>query len=240
MEEQSGITKLVLNWSSGKDAALAYHLLSKDDQFRVTHLLTTINQEHERIVMHGVREELLDEQARQMGLPLKKVFLPVSPNDDAYRAAMQNALEELKEDGVTKAAFGDIFLEDLKRYREAQLKQVGVEAVFPLWQKDTRALIAQLEDERIEAIIVCVNEKFLGKEFLGRKINRDILNDLPANVDPCGENGEFHTFVYSAPYFKQPLPIVKGEIVYKEYLQAKDDKDKWDSGFYFLDVLLDK
>jgi uncharacterized protein (TIGR00290 family) len=238
MEEN--ITKVVLNWSSGKDAALAYGLLNKNEHYKITHLLTTVSEEHQRIVMHGIREELLDEQAKQMGLPLKKIFLAESPDDDSYKAAMQRALNELKRQGVTTAAFGDIFLEDLKAYREMQLKQVGFEAVFPLWKKDTVELVAQLEQDGIEAMIVCVNEKFLGKEFLGKTINKQFLAELPGNVDPCGENGEFHTFVFNAPYFKRPVPIIKGETVYKEYMAAKDDKDRWNTGFYFLDLYLDK
>jgi uncharacterized protein (TIGR00290 family) len=153
---------------------------------------------------------------------------------------MQQALTELKEEGVSIAAFGDIFLDDLKQYREEQLNTIGFRAVFPLWKLNTRELITTLEEHRIEAMIVCVSEKFLGKEFLGRKIDQSFLNDLPPNVDPCGENGEFHTFVYNTPYFTSPVPIVKGEIVYKNYTPAENDKDQWNTGFYFLDLNLDK
>lgn len=227
----------VLNWSSGKDAALAYKLLCDEGSYKVTCLLTTVNEEHDRVVMHGVGEELLDAQAQRMGLPLIKVKLPATPTDDAYKQAMQNTLIGLKEEGIRTAAFGDIFLEDLKQYREEQLATIGFNAVFPLWKKDTRELVQTVEDRGIEAIIVCVNEKFLGKEFLGRKIDRDFLRDLPANVDPCGENGEFHTFVYNAPYFSSPIAIQQGEIVYKSYTPAANDKDKWNTGFYFLDIV---
>lgn len=226
----------VLNWSSGKDAALAYKLLCDEGRYNVAHLLTTVNEEHDRVVMHGVREELLDAQANRMGLPLIKVKLPATPTDDAYKQAMQNTLTGLKAQGIQTAAFGDIFLDDLKQYREAQLASVGFDAIFPLWKKDTLDLVALVEDSGIEAIVVCVNEKFLGKEFLGRKIGRDLLRDLPANVDPCGENGEFHTFVYDAPYFTSPIDIQRGEIVYKTYTPAANDPDKWNTGFYFLDI----
>jgi uncharacterized protein (TIGR00290 family) len=235
-----GPQKTVLNWSSGKDAALAYHFLQQDEQYDVSCLLTTVNSEHDRIVMHGVREELLDMQAEMMQLPSKKIYLPAAPDDTTYKNAMNAALTELKAEGITTAAFGDIFLEDLKTYREQQLQSVGINAVFPLWKRNTRELVPLLEDTGIEAVIVCLNEKFLPKEFLGRKIDRSFLADLPDGVDPCGENGEYHTFVYNAPYFRKPIPIAHGKIVYKSYMPAKDDKDQWNTGFYFLDLLLDK
>lgn len=227
--------KTVLNWSSGKDAALAYNMLLKQTQYQVTHLLTTISSEQDRIVMHGVRERLLDVQAERMGLPVKKIMLPASPDDAIYKRLMLDSLSTLKDEGVVASAFGDIFLEDLKNYREEQLATIGMQAVFPLWKKDTRSLIATLEDEGIEAMTVCVNENYLGKEFLGRKIDRRFLNDLPDDVDPCGENGEFHTFVYNASYFNAPIPIVQKEGVYKKY-PSPDGDNKWDTGFYFLDI----
>jgi uncharacterized protein (TIGR00290 family) len=226
----------VLNWSSGKDAALVYYLLQQDITYKVAHLLTTINNEYDRVFMHGIREELLDMQAERIGLPLKKIKLPPSPDDSLYKQALQTALEELIAEGISAAAYGDIFLEDLKVYREQQLASIGLQGIFPLWKKDTSDLVMQVEQTGIEALIVCVSEKYLGKEFLGRKINSELLNDLPANVDPCGENGEFHTFVYNAPYFSSPIAIKQGEIVYKNYAPAGDN-DKWDSGFYFLDLV---
>jgi len=228
----------VLNWSSGKDAALAYKLLQEQDTYKVTRLLTTVNDESDRVVMHGVREELLDMQAEMMGLPLIKVKLPAAPTDDIYKQAMQDTLTDLKQDGIHTAAFGDIFLEDLKQYREQQLASTGFDAVFPLWKRDTCELVSLIQHSGIEAMIVCVNEKFLGKEFLGRKIDSAFLADLPANVDPCGENGEFHTFVYNAPYFSSAIEIMKGEVVYKAYTPAANDKDKWGTGFYFIDLLI--
>ncbi len=229
----------VLNWSSGKDAALAYHILQSSD-YEVKTLLTTINDEHDRIVMHGVREELLDAQAAAMNIAHRKIRLPASPSDDTYKRAMEAALTALKAEGIHTAAFGDIFLEDLKAYREQQLATVGVEAVFPLWTLDTRELIQVIEQTGIEAMIVCLNEKFLDKSFLGRKIDKSFLNDLPVGVDPCGENGEFHTYVYNAPYFTAPIAVKKGEAVYKNYTPADNDADKWNTGFWFLDLLPDK
>jgi uncharacterized protein (TIGR00290 family) len=226
----------VMNWSSGKDAALAYHLITQQQQqHKVTHLLTTLSLQHDRVFMHGVREELLDMQAARMGLPLLKVKLPASPDDGIYKQAMLETMNKLKRKGVSVAAYGDIFLEDLKTYREQQLAQAGMTALFPLWKKDTRELVHMVEAEGIEAVIVCVSDKYLGKEFLGRKINADFLNDLPANVDPCGENGEFHSFVCNAPFFSSPIPITLGEVVHKTYTSPSGDS-KWDTGFYFMDV----
>lgn len=227
--------KTVLNWSSGKDAALAYNILSHQQEYQVTHLLTTVSAELDRIVMHGVRERLLDIQAERIGLPVTKIKLPASPDHEVYSQSMLHAMNELRAEGVVASAFGDIFLEDLRRYREEQLQLVDMQAIFPLWKMDTLQLISILEKEGIEAMIVCVNEKYLGKEFLGRKIDSSFLNDLPGNVDPCGENGEFHTFVYNAPYFSAQIPIIKKEVVYRKY-PSHDGNNKWDTGFYFLDI----
>lgn len=228
--------KVVMNWSSGKDAALACHILLSGGNYTISHLLTTLSAEHERVFMHGVREPLLDAQAARMNLPLIKVKLPASPDDSIYRDAMLTVLNGIKNEGVNLAAYGDIFLEDLREYREQQLAQAGFSGLFPLWKKDTRELVQLVEQSGIEAIIVCVSEKHLGKEYLGRKINADFLNGLPANVDPCGENGEFHTFVYNAPFFKSPLHVTTGEIVYREYSPSDNDSASWNTGFYFLDL----
>lgn len=229
------VYKTVMNWSSGKDAALAFYLLQEDGKYDVTHLLTTVNDEQDRVVMHGVREELLDAQAERMSVDMKKVKLPASPKDNVYKKAMERALHELKEAGVNTAAFGDIFLEDLKAYREQQLESVGYNIVFPLWKRNTKELVELLEQSGIEAMIVCVNEQYLGKEFLGRKIDSQLLNDLPKNVDPCGEHGEFHTFVYNAPFFSSAIQVQKGEMVHKTY---NNKAGNWDAGFWFLDLYL--
>jgi uncharacterized protein (TIGR00290 family) len=149
---------------------------------------------------------------------------------------MRTHLAEFATRGIRHAAYGDIFLEDLKAYREAQLARAGFTAVFPLWKQDTAALIEQVESTGIEAIIVCVNAAVLGKEFLGRKIDRSLLQDLPAGVDPCGENGEYHTCVLNAPFFSSPIAYHTGEIVFRSY-GAEGNTGNWDNGFYFLDVI---
>ena len=233
--EGMNTAKVVMNWSSGKDAALAFAILLTQKEYEVTHLLTTLSAEYERVFMHGIKEQLLDMQAERMKLPLLKVKLPASPDDSIYKAAMLQTMSGLKDQGISISAYGDIFLEDLKSYREQQLAQAGMTALFPLWKQDTRRLVADVEQAGIEAIIVCVNEKCLGKEFLGKQINTELLNSLPSNVDPCGENGEFHTFVYNAPFFSSPIPIATGEVVHKTY-KSPDGDSKWDTGFFFLDV----
>lgn len=226
---------IVLNWSSGKDAALALHHLQQDSRYTVTGLLTTLSAPFRRVSMHGVREEILVAQAAAAGLPLQRVYLPEAADMQTYNNLMEQAVSALKRKGVQGMAFGDLFLEDLKKYRQAQLAAAGMEAVFPLWKKDTRELAGELEDVGIKARIVCVNERYLGKEFLGRTVDRELLRQLPSDVDPCGENGEFHTLVVEAPFFTAPLAVQAGEIVYKNY--AGQD-ETWDTGFYFLDMTL--
>jgi uncharacterized protein (TIGR00290 family) len=221
---------VVLNWSSGKDAALAFHLLQQTDQYKVTALLTTINAEVDRVFMHGTREALLDAQASAMGLPLTKVRLPPSPDNTLYEAAMKEALDAFISRDINSAAYGDIFLEDLRSYREAQLASVGFGAIFPLWNIPTTKLIHLLDEAEIRAIRVCVDGSKLGPEWLGKTISPELAASLPEGVDPCGENGEFHTFVYQAPYFKAPISFATGEIVHRTYLPDT-------AGFHFLNII---
>jgi len=224
---------IVLNWSSGKDAALAFHILQQSGSYHIRHLLTTISREHGRIIMHGVREELLDRQAAAIGLPLQKVYLDTAPDNSAYERSMEDALTVVKNEGITKAAFGDIFLEDLREYREVQLSRIGITGIFPLWKKNTRELVGTLEDAGIEAIIVCVNEQLVVRDFLGQRLTRELADRLPAGVDPCGENGEFHTFVTKAPYFRQAVAVKTGEVTRKLYNEGGDNE----AAFLFLDLL---
>lgn len=225
---------VILNWSSGKDAALAFYYLQQSSDYRVKGLLTSISETYGRVSMHGVKEAILELQAQHMGMPLQKIYLPEQADMAAYSQIMSAAVNEVKAGGIDTMAFGDIFLEDLRKYREEQLSSSGMQVVFPLWKKETASLVQEIEDKGIKAMIVCVNEGNLGKEFLGRYVNRELLNDLPPGIDPCGENGEFHTLVIDAPYFSKPLPVDKGEIVHRTY--RLDEKNH--SGFYFLDMLL--
>jgi uncharacterized protein (TIGR00290 family) len=200
-----------------------------------------MNNFHDRVSMHGVRRTLLEVQASSLNIPLITIEVPEEPTMAEYEAAMMDKVKWLKEQGVTHSIFGDIFLEDLKTYREEELATAGIQCEFPIWRRDTKKLVSEFIEEGFKAIVVCVNEKFLDKSFCGRMIDENFLNDLPSTVDACGENGEFHSFVYSGPVFKYPLPFIKGEIVYKEYKAPKNTDvtsvPEKSFGFYFCDLL---
>ncbi len=236
--------KSFFNWSGGKDSSLAlYHLLN-DKKYSVDKLLTNLSGQYRRISMHGVSEELLERQAASIGIPLQKLILSDKPSMEEYESYMMNTMIELKQQNFTHSVFGDIFLEDLKIYRETQLAKIGMVAVFPIWKRDTKELIHEFIDLGFKTIVVCINEKYLDKSFCGRIIDKDFINDLPPNVDACGENGEFHTFVFDGPIFKHPVTFIKGEIIYKKYPAPKQQHDNCfqpkpveDYGFHFCDLL---
>jgi uncharacterized protein (TIGR00290 family) len=236
--------KSFFNWSGGKDSALALYHAQKNNEYSIEKLLTNINGAHRRISMHGVREDLLELQARAISLPLQKIILPEEPSMHEYENKMKETVEELSNQKFTHAFFGDIFLEDLKTYREQQLSMVGIECVFPLWKIKTTTLINEFLELGFKTIVVCVNEEFLDKSFCGRIIDKDFLQELPENVDACGENGEFHTFVFNGPTFQHPVEFTKGEIVYRKYKAPKQQSDNCfqpasenNYGFYFCDLL---
>jgi len=233
-----------LNWSGGKDSALALYHAQKDKHYSIEKLLTNINGKHRRISMHGVREELLELQAEAIGLPLQKVILPEEPSMQEYENKMRETLEKLQREMFTHAFFGDIFLEDLKKYREEQLSKVGISCVFPLWKRETVELMHEFIDLGFKTILVCTKAELLPQEFAGRIIDKDFLKDLPKNVDACGENGEFHTFVFDGPIFRKPVPMKVGEKVFRGYKAPKDEKDNCfikkptsSMGFWFCDLL---
>lgn len=199
-------------WSGGKDSSMALHHASSD--YGITALLTTLNAEFKRISMHGVREELLDAQAESIGLPQIKVWVSAGSNTE-YEQQMRQALQAAKADGVTHVIFGDIFLQDLREYREKQLAKVGLQAVFPLWQRDTTVLINEFIASGFNTITCCINDGYLDESWAGREINQQFIDELPASVDPCGENGEYHTFCYAGPIFKSPVLFKVGEVVYR-------------------------
>ena len=229
------------NWSGGKDSALALWKILNGKKFQVEYLLTSINRFHNRVSMHGVRRELLETQAASLNIPLTTIELPEQPSMEEYEMVMMQKLNWLRQQGIAHSIFGDIFLEDLKNYREEKLATAGIECVFPVWKRSTNELMKEFIDAGFKAVIVCVNEKFLDKSFCGRTIDKDLCNDLPATVDICGENGEFHTFVYDGPIFDHPICFKKGEIVYKEYSAPKTAdpttvREK-NYGFYFCDLV---
>lgn len=199
----------LLSWSGGKDGALALGRLEGE----VDGLLTTVTRPFDRITMHGVRESLLVEQVRRLGLDLHVVDLPEDASNGRYEAAMETALRELAPGGERRRiAFGDIFLEDVRRFREEMLEPTGFEAVFPLWGRDTTELAEELLDAAMRAVVVCVDTERLSPAFLGRSLDRSFFDGLPAGVDPCGENGEYHTFVFDGPAFSEPVPFEVGRI----------------------------
>jgi uncharacterized protein (TIGR00290 family) len=234
--------KTYFNWSSGKDASMALNLLNKDDQYEVDLLLTSINSHHDRVSMHGLKRELLEKQAEEIGLNLKTIELPEEPTMEEYNKELSKTVEYLKSEGYSHSGFGDIFLEDLRKYREEQLKAHQIECVFPLWKKDTQSLIHDFIDSGFRAAIVAMNANLLDESFLGREINQEFLDDLPKNVDPCGENGEFHTFCYDGPIFKNSIKFELGERVFREYKKPKNDEETCSGnesmGFWFIDLIL--
>lgn len=238
------MNKAYLNWSSGKDAAFALYKIQKSEEFSIEKLITTVNSEVDRVSMHGLRKELLIKQAESIGIPLKLIEMKGNVSMTEYNALITEAVTQLKSINYTHSIFGDIFLEDLRKYREDQLGKIGIEAVFPLWKKDTKHLITDFIDLGFKAITVCVNAKVLGKEFCGRVVDMEFVDSLPPNVDPCGENGEFHTFVYDGPNFENPINFEVGDIVEKKYTPSKTDNDcfkdkteSWDTAFWYCDLI---
>jgi uncharacterized protein (TIGR00290 family) len=203
-------------WSGGKDSAMALHALLQRNDVQVTALLTTVTDEYDRISMHGVRRELLLRQARSIGLPLHEVRIPPQCGNPIYEARMEEALRVHYASGVRTVAFGDIFLEDLRAYREKNLARVGMTALFPIWKRDTRELIRHFHASRFRSIAVCVDGKVLDRSFAGRELDESFYRDLPPLVDPCGENGEFHTFVFDGPIFHQAIPVRTGEVIERD------------------------
>jgi uncharacterized protein (TIGR00290 family) len=203
-------------WSGGKDSAMALHALLQRNELRVAALLTTVTEGYDRISMHGVRRELLKGQTESIGLPLHEVFIPPQCVNPIYESRMEEALRMHYDKGVRTVAFGDIFLEDLRAYREKNLARMGMTALFPIWKRDTRALIRAFHSANFRAIAVCVDSKVLNRSFAGRELDQAFFRDLPPHADPCGENGEFHTFVFDGPIFHAPIPVRTGEIVQRD------------------------
>jgi uncharacterized protein (TIGR00290 family) len=235
----------IFNWSGGKDSALClYHCLNNKD-IEIKYLLTTLSEKHKRISMHGVRKELLHLQAKNIGIEMKEVYLPEAASLEIYDVIMKKAFDGFTGEGIEYSIFGDIFLEDLKKYREEKLAEVRMKGLFPLWKRSSTDILKEFMALGFKTVIVCVNEKYLDKSFAGRVIDKDFLNDLPANVDPCGENGEFHTFVFDGPIFKKKIDYKAGELVRREYKVNKDDsnesdndKKEQDSVFWYRDILM--
>ncbi len=235
----------IFNWSGGKDSALCLYRVLQEGHHRVEALLTTFSGSNGRVTMHGVRQELLEQQAASLGLPLLKVLLPADVGMESYNRLMADTWKPLQQQGMVNAIFGDIHLEDLRQYREQQLAKVGIKAIFPLWNEPTQQVVRDFITAGFKAVVVCVNERLLPSSFAGRMLNEEFLNDLPSNVDPCGENGEFHTFVYAGPIFTEPIRFNLGELTRKSYgkpnsdddsTNKKSDESAFDTGFWFCDL----
>ncbi len=218
--------RVLLSWSSGKDSAWTLEVLRRDPAIEVRGLLTTLNAQFDRVAMHGTRRAVLEAQARAADLPLWTIPLPWPCTNEEYERRMTEACNRAVNEGIEAIAFGDLFLEDIRAYREKQLKGTGLEPLFPLWRIPTGALAQQMIASGLRARIACVDTKQLSEEFAGREFDDALLRDLPASADPCGERGEFHTCVYAGPMFSAPLEIETGEIV---------DRD----GFVFADFKLE-
>jgi uncharacterized protein (TIGR00290 family) len=219
--------KTLLAWSSGKDSAWALHALRQAGDVEVVGLLTTVNETHDRVAMHAVRRSLLEAQAEAAGLPLEVVPIPHPCPNEAYEAAMGKAMDGARRRGVQAVAFGDLFLEDIRRYREERLAGTGVVPLFPLWKRPTRELAEEMIASGLHATLTCVDPRALPPAFAGRAFDRDLLDALPQGVDPCGERGEFHTFAWDGPMFRQPIRVKSGDRVERE-------------GFVFADLVLDE
>ncbi len=204
-----------MSWSGGKDSALALHELRASQQFEIAALLTTVTKDYDRISMHGVRRVLLERQAAGLGLPLEQVLITRDATNEEYEDKMRAVLERYRREGVVGVAFGDIFLEDLRKYREDNLATIEMTGFFPLWKRDTAELANAFIDLGFQAMTTCVDGRVLGREFVGRRFDRQFLAELPANVDPCGENGEFHSFTYQGPGLAE-IRFALGETVLRE------------------------
>ncbi len=217
--------KAILSWSGGKDSAMALHEVQRAGEYEIVAVLTTITEAYDRSSMHGIRRALIEQQAASIGFPLEEVLLsPVSSNEE-YDSRMRELLERHKAEGVSTVLFGDIYLEDVRKYREERLASVGMKGLFPLWGRDTTELARDFIRQGFKAVITCVDTEQLDRSYTGRSYDEDFLSSLPTGVDPCGENGEFHSFVYDGPIFKGSIPHTTGEIVLR------------DERFCFCDIL---
>ncbi len=208
--------KVIVGWSGGKDAAQALYELQREGNVEIASLLTTVTEGYDRISMHGVRRTLLHEQAKALGYPLEEIGIPQNCTNEIYEQRMRQSLEKFQTQGISAAAFGDLFLQDVRAYREERMNRIGMKCLFPLWGRPTLEAARRFINLGFRAIVVCVDTQSLSGEFAGRDYDDAFLRDLPADIDPCGENGEFHTFVYDGPNFASPVSVTRGEIVLRE------------------------
>jgi len=217
--------RALLTWSGGKDSAMALYEVKKAGSYEISALLTTVTKDYDRVSMHGVRRRLLEQQTDSVGYPLEEVVISKHASNEEYEANMRQILEKYLNAGIRTVIFGDIFLEDVRKYREKNLPSIGMKAVFPIWKRNTVELAHTFIDLGFKAVVTCVDSKFLSRAFVGRVFDERFLSELPSNVDPCGENGEFHSFVYGGPIFRESVSFKLGRVVLR------------DSRFYFCDLI---
>jgi len=222
------MTKVIISWSGGKDSCLALYELQKRNDYEVTALLTTVTEGYDRVSMHGVRRVLLEQQAESLGLRVEPILISQQSSNEEYELKLKEKLLYYKDRGVSSVVIGDIFLEDLRRYREENLARIDMTGIFPVWKRDTTELAQEFIDLGFKAVVTCVDSQVLDKKFAGREFDRQFLSELPPNIDPCGERGEFHSFVYAGPIFNHPISCQKGEVVLR------------DSRFYYCDYTAKK
>lgn len=216
--------KVLLSWSGGKDSVLTLYEIQKTEDYQIGALLTTVTEGYDRISMHGVRRILLERQAQSLGLSLEEIFISNNATNEEYESKMRDVLTRFKTDGLSAVAFGDIFLQDLREYREGNLARLGIKGIFPIWKRDTAKLARTFVDLGFQAYVTCVDAKLLDQSFVGRIFNEQFLAELPAGIDPCGENGEFHSFVFAGPIFNERISCTIGEVVCRD-------------SFYYCDLL---
>lgn len=216
--------KVIVSWSGGKDCALALHEIQMTGNYEILSLLTTVTEDYDRISMHGVRHILLKQQVESLGLQLEEVYISKNTSNEEYEFKMRETLTKFQGFGVSRVAFGDIYLEDIRKYREENLAKIGMKGIFQLWKRDTSELLRIFIDLGFKAIITCVDTKVLDQKFVGRIIDDKFLAELPHNIDSCGENGEFHSFVFDGPIFKERIGFTTGEVVLRD-------------SFYFCDLI---
>ncbi len=241
------IKKVIFNWSGGKDSALALYEFGKNPNYKVVELLTNVAQNINRVSAHGVSAALMQKQAEAIGIPLHLLMLPENTDMEEYNRITENRYNHYKSQDITDTVFGDILLEDLKAYREGHLQPLGFNLHFPLWKRNTKQVVLDFIDVGFKAVVVAVNAQVLDKSFVGREVNLQFIDDLPGNVDPCGENGEYHTFVYDGPLFSYGLSLQKGELIYREYKAPRqndsgctltDETNPKKMDFWFLDLVV--
>lgn len=216
--------KVLFSWSGGKDSAIALYKIQRNQDYKILALFTTVTKDYDRISMHGVRRILLQKQVECMGLSLHEVFIPRNGSNEEYDSIMKEEMIRFREKGISSVVFGDIFLEDVKNYRERNLSEVAMKGIFPIWNSDTADLAKDFIASGFKAVVTCVDSKALDEKFVGKILDEHFLSELPSNVDPCGENGEFHSFVFDGPIFKQAVKFKKGEVLLR------------DNRFYYCDL----